>query len=290
MPYLSGTLRPQGQLLSNYTLLSNAGVPNYVAMVSGQRPNPSTEANCTTYSEFPGGAAPDKQGFVAGSGCVYPALALSLADQLGSAGFSWHAYMEDMGNGEPSQNCVHPDSGAVDDSQLPRPGNEYAARHNPFVYFHSLLDLGDCATDDGPLTQLSGDLGKAKSTASYSFISPNLCHSGSEAPCPSGEPGGAASADAFLSQWVPQILASPAYKKDGLLVITFGEADPADPATPTPKVGTLLMSRYLKKNSTSGAAYDPNSLLRSTEDLFGLQPLAAAASAPSFAKPLLGHH
>ena len=37
-------------------------------------------------------------------------------------------------------------------------------------------------------------------------------------------PGGLVSADRFLAPWVPKILASPAYKADGMLVITFDEA------------------------------------------------------------------
>jgi hypothetical protein len=38
-----------------------------------------------------------------------------------------------------------------------------------------------------------------------------------------GQPGGLVSADAFLQKWIPQIMASAAYKHDGLIVITFDE-------------------------------------------------------------------
>ena len=125
MPYLANTLRPQGELLSNYTLLTDAGLPNYIAMVGGQAPNALTSGNCTTYAEFPPSASPDRNGNVAGNGCVYPAQAINLADQLFSARFNWGAYMEDMGKPEPvgqggtapanpPQTCVHPDSGSAD--------------------------------------------------------------------------------------------------------------------------------------------------------------------------------
>ena len=43
--------------------------------------------------------------------------------------------------------------------------------------------------------------------------------------CVDGAPGGLAAADRFLSQWVPKITASPAFRRDGLLVITFDESD-----------------------------------------------------------------
>ena len=39
-----------------------------------------------------------------------------------------------------------------------------------------------------------------------------------------GAPGGLVSADQFLQKWVPIIMASPAYKKDGLIVINFDES------------------------------------------------------------------
>jgi hypothetical protein len=293
MPYLATTLRPQGQLLSGYSLIGKAGLANDIAAVSGQPPNPSTEANCSTYSEFPAGSKANSKGIVSGSGCLYPVETLTLADQLTSGGLQWRGYIEGMAGetGQP-QNCVQPGVGTVDQ---PAPG-AYAARKNPFVYFHSLLDLGDCAVNDVPLTELGNDLGKVAATPNFSFIAPNLCDAGVAGQCPAGVPEGAASADAFLSQWVPKILASPAYKRDGLLIVTFDEANPPDPAATTapvptpPKVGALLLSRFVTGGATDAAPYDPYSLLRSTEDLFGLSHLALAngAKVKSFAPALLG--
>ena len=54
MPYLANTLRPQGKLLSNYTLLTDAGLPNYIAMVGGQAPNALTSGDCANYRGVPG--------------------------------------------------------------------------------------------------------------------------------------------------------------------------------------------------------------------------------------------
>jgi phosphatidylinositol-3-phosphatase len=287
MPYLATTLRPQGELLSGYSLLGGAGAPNEIAAVSGQPPNPSTQANCSTYAEFPSNAPANKQGVVSGSGCVYPVETLTIADQLSSGGFQWRAYMEGMtgATGKP-ENCVHPASGAV---EQPAQGG-YAARQNPFVYFHSLLDLGACASSDVPLTELSGDLSKVSSTPNYSFIAPDLCDAGVAGQCPAGAPSGPAAADSFLAQWAPKILASPAYKQDGLLIVTFGEASPPASASPTPQAGALLLSRYVTKGSTDAGAYNPYSLLRSTEDLFGLSHLAGAggSTVKSFAPALRG--
>ncbi|HEY1595521.1 MAG TPA: hypothetical protein VGF74_09000 [Thermoleophilaceae bacterium] len=264
--YAGQQLRPQGELLSGYQQLPAASdLPSYIAMVSGQPPNAQTSAGCTTYSEFPNSAKVDKKGVVSGAGCVYPVSTLTFADQLTSARHTWRAYLEGMdAGGQPTATCLHPQSGQPDDTQQGRPGDEYAARHNPFVYFHSLLDLGDCAQNDVPLTKLAADLASAKTTGSFSYIAPNLCHDGSEPTCADGSVGGTAAADAFLSQLVPQILASPAYKKNGLLEVAFSS-------------GALLVSPLITAGSSDPAGYNPYSLLRTNEDIFGVTHLAEAA-------------
>jgi len=293
MPYLAGTLRPEGELLSGYSLLEEAALPNQIAAISGQPPNDQTKENCPTFSDFPVSAGLDSKGAVEGAGCLYPVEALTLADQLTAGRFKWRGYMEGMVDeaGKPD-NCVHPESDGTDEPPL----GGYATRNNPFVYFHSLLDLGDCALNDVPLDRLDADLRKIDSTPNYALISPSLCNAGVIGQCPDGTPDGAASADAFLSQWVPKIQSSPAYEKDGLLIVTFGELNPPDPAagaaapTGKPKVGALLLSRFVSPGATDAASYDPYSLLRTIEDLFGLDHLGLAdgAKVKSLAPGLLG--
>lgn len=293
MPYLSGTLRAQGELLSNYALLGEAGLPNQIATISGQPPNPATSAGCPGFEEF-SAAKTSSKGVVQGSGCVYPVETQSLADELGAARLSWRAYVEGMvdATGQPAS-CVHPNPGEA--AVPPVPGG-YAASQNPFVYFHSLLDLGDCSENDLGIDQLTADLRKAEKTPSFSFIAPTLCDAGASGQCPAGTAEGPASADAFLAKWVPKILASPAYKADGLLIVDFAAANPPSAAvatTPAPpadplRVGALLVSPFLTPGSTDAAAYSPYSLLRSSEDLFGLDPLGLAGDAKtkSFAPSL----
>ena len=101
----------------------------------------------------------------------------------------------------------------------------YATRHDPFVYFHSIIDSPTCKTNVVGLDVLTTDLASAATTPNLSYITPNVCDDGHDAPCKDGRPGGLESADAFLATWVPKILASPAYKAGGMLVITFDEAE-----------------------------------------------------------------
>jgi hypothetical protein len=291
MPYLSATLRPQGELLSNYTLLGEGPLANGIAAISGQPPNTATSAGCPTHEEFSSVTA-NSNGILSGSGCVYPVETQTLADQLTLDKLSWRAYADGMVDpeGKPA-NCVYPNPG--EGSGPTQPGG-YAASQNPFVNFHSLLDLGDCSENDVPLDQLSKDLAKAEKTPSYSFIAPTPCNAGTVGQCPAGAPEAAASADAFLSAWVPKILASPAYKADGVLVITFSATNPPVAGAPAPsgdplRTGALLLSPFATPGGTDSGAYNPYSLLRSSEELFALKPLGAAAGAKtkSFAAGLL---
>lgn len=289
MPYLNGTLRPQGLLLERYAALDAGALPNGIAAISGQPPNPATKGGCPEYEAFT--TAPNGKGVLGGAGCVYPVETLTIADQLTLAQLGWHAYVGGMVDeaGKPAS-CVHPDPG--ESSTAVQPGG-YAASQNPFTYFHSLLDLGDCGENDVPLDQLSKDLAKAEKTPSYSFIAPTPCEAGTAAQCPPGEVEGAAAADAFLSTWVPKILASPAYKADGALIVAFSGVNPVSPGGVPPtgeglRTGALVVSPFAQPGGTDSAPYDAYSLLRSSEDLLGLEPLglAAGAKVKSFASSL----
>jgi hypothetical protein len=289
--YLVHDLLPKGVLLSELHTLDDADLPNGIALVSGQPPNPQTQQDCPTYADFPASAKPGADGAITASGCVYPVTTLSLADQVGSAGRSWRAYVQ--GTGE-AKSCRRPASGGADTTLTPNPSDPYATRHNPFVYFHSLLDLGDCTSNDVDLSKLDGDLGKVATTPALAFIAPDLCHDGSSDPCAAGQPGGTAASDAFLAEWVPKILASPAYKQDGLLVVMFDGVRSPAAGTPAPadprRVGALLVSQWTKPGTTDATTGDPYALLRTIEDLLGLTHLARAGGSGvhSFAGVALG--
>jgi hypothetical protein len=288
-PYLNGTLRPKGTLLTGASSLGRTDLPDHVALISGQPPNEDTRAGCATYTEIPQTAKPDKAGEITAKGCAYPSTVITVADQLAAAGSTWRAYVEDLDKGQPPRtSCRRPASGAVDDTVVARPGDGYTTRHNPFVYFHSLLDLSGCDSFDGPLAPLETDLTKAKTTPAFSYIVPNLCNDGTASPCADGSPGGLAAADAFLAAWVPRILASPAYADGGLLLVTFagGAAAPAGPEAPV-RNGALVVSRFATAGATDDTAIDPYGLLRTVQDALGLKPLARSANASSLLDTVL---
>ena len=162
-PYLAQRLRSRGAFLPNYYEIGHMSLDNYIAMVSGQAPNTQTQADCQFYGDFTPGT-PTSDGQYRGSGCVYPPGVATVANQLEGSGYSWKGYMEDMNAKAPpatETRCRHPALNSQDDTQQAEVGDQYAARHNPFVYFHSLIDSGACAAGDVPLGQLDTDLGSA---------------------------------------------------------------------------------------------------------------------------------
>src|SRR5262249_28892620 len=118
-------------------------------------------------------------GQIVGDGCVFPAPAfgthgaITIGDQLDalrrrddddrdddrdpddqgdrrSRRLAWRGYAEDMGD-DPSRDfgspdplggtdCAHPVIGGADNSNSAAANDQYATRHNPFVYFHTVID------------------------------------------------------------------------------------------------------------------------------------------------------
>jgi hypothetical protein len=291
-PFLAKTLPSMGALLPEYHAIGHLSLDNYIAVVSGQGPNPQTQSDCQIFTEFaPGTEGPDGQAM--GSGCVYPASVKTIANQLEDKGLRWKGYMEDMALAEP-KSCRHPGLNQRDGTQSATAGDQYAARHNPFVYFHSIIDGPSCAANDVDLGMMPADIASAATTASYSFITPDLCSDGHDEPCVDGRPGGLKSIDAFLKEWVPKILQSPGFRDDGLLVVSFDEAENdasaccGEKAANTPnaggdepgpgggKIGAVLISPFIKPGTVDPTPYNHYSFLRTTEDLFGLPHLGYA--------------
>lgn len=309
--YFSETLPEKGELLSNYYAVTTGDLANEIALVSGQGPNPATAANCPEYKDF---ATPtlSATGQAEGEGCVYPAEAETLAGQLVAAKKSWKAYVEGIGSGQAGEptTCRHPAIGEADPAQAPRPGDPYETWRNPFVYFHSIVDSPECAERDVGIEQLGVDLKKDTHTPSFSYIVPDACHDGSEAPCEPGAPAGLAAAQPWLEKTIAEIEASPAYKKSGLIAITSAQARqdlpqpdtsaccgtpeypnlPAQEVAPPPasgpvkesggggRVGMLLLSPFVAPGTVDESGYYNHfSFLLSVDELLEVPPLGYAA-------------
>jgi hypothetical protein len=307
-PYLAVTLRHMGGLLQNYYAVGHDSLDNYVAQISGQAPDHATQNDCGVWTKFrPANMIEKPFGQLVGDGCVYPASIPTLGNQLSAAHLTWKAYLQDMGN-QPARDhttmtkqgpaCGHPMVGKPDDTEGATAADQYATRHEGFMYFESVIgNQAYCDAHVLSFQPLLKDLSKASTTPSFSWLSPNLCMDGHDAPCADGDPGGLTEINGFLHIWVPEILHSPAYK-NGLIMITFDEGStsqaccgetpgtsPSHPNAPEPgmsgpgggKVGALLLSPFIKPGTVSTVDYNHYSMLRTIEDIFGLSHLGDAA-------------
>ena len=112
---------------------------------------------------------------------------MTVADQLEATARTWRGYMESMGD-DPARDggttCAHPRIGAPDRAQEATPHDQYATRHNPFVYFHSIIDdQARCDERVVKLAELTDDLRDAASTPNFAYIVPDLCSDGHDDPC-----------------------------------------------------------------------------------------------------------
>jgi hypothetical protein len=266
--YLNQVLVPQGELVKNYYATGHVSLDNYVAQVSGQAPNLVSNSDCIgrtgggTFNDVLPGTLDLNQaaypGQVDGQGCVYPAAVQTIGSQLDAAypsttDHNWRAYAEDMGNdpvrdgGTPDPlggtDCAHPQQAsgaAVDDTNSASATDQYATRHNGFMYFHSVIDnqaacnqnvvplggvtVGTGGNPDAFTGHLAQDLASETTTPRFSFVSPNLCNDGHDSPCvgtnvEGTQSGGLPAVNIWLQHWMPMILNSPAYQSGSMLVV-----------------------------------------------------------------------
>jgi hypothetical protein len=83
---------------------------------------------------------------------------------------------------------------------------------------------------------------------------------------------------------VPGILRSPAYKRDGALLIVFTGPGARRGGDAPVRTGALVLSKFTQPGSRDAHTFGPFSVLRTLENIFGLTPLARAAGARGFDK------
>ena len=194
-------------------------------------------------------------------GCVYPSSVPTIFNQLSAAGVSWKGYAQDLGNPDASgathavSACGAPSNDPTN-SPVPNPGSanatdQYVPKHFPLPWFHSIIDNAATMCDSShvanlfdPQNGLYHDLQSEATTPEFSWISPNNCSDAHDAVCHGNNlsggwidantpapavnyTGGLYAADLFLEHIVPEIEASPAFKDNGLIDISFDEGFPA---------------------------------------------------------------
>jgi len=168
------------------------------------------------------------------------------AQSIFSLAPSWGAYEESM-----HRPCTHWFTGA------------YAASHNPAVYY---TNLPSCAANDVNIRALRPTL-DADALPAFVFITPNMCHSMHNCSVGTG--------DGWLRHVIRRLAESAAYARGTMAIfVTFDESDPDDSDD---RIATLVISPSTPSHTRSGQSFDHYALLRTTEEMLGLQPLLGQA-------------
>lgn len=247
-PYINNTLLTQGAYAKDYhNIPRSAGSlhpsePNYLLLETGMIAFP--DHTFTT----------DDSPSVQNSTSSHTHLTYLLKKN----GYTWKSYQEDISGTVCPIEAVH----------------NYAPKHNPFVFFRDVSGTPSsnntyCQTHIRPLSELSGDL-QAGMTANYTFITPNLQNDMHD--------GTIAQGDTWLSQVVPMITHSSAFKQDGALFITWDEGSDGNDNTNNNPIGMIIRSPFSKANYSNSLSYSHASLVKTIEEIFHLSPLLGTAA------------
>lgn len=175
-----------------------------------------------------------------------------IADQIEAAGLTWKAYQESMG--EPCGLKSH---------------GRYAAKHNPFAFFDDINGWDGtafhpelrCNAHVVDYTELDKDIA-AGTVPNYVFITPNLDNDMHD--------GSVLDADKWLKTEITKIMATDAYKNNGVIFL-LGDEGGGYPAEDDPPF--IMISELAKKGYQSTEDYDTSSYLKTVQSLMGLAPL-----------------
>jgi phosphatidylinositol-3-phosphatase len=254
-PYINSLIAANGPgvLATNYKDSgTHPSLPNYLYMISGD-------------PQYIGGVDLGAKTF------PFPVDKPNLGTQLETANIKWRSYQESMGTP-----CKLTDGAS----------GTYAMKHDPFLYFKDQQNGANnlCANTNVDYSTFATDL--ATNTYRYMFITPNLTSDGHD---PATDPAlGLQHSDTWLSNEVPKILASDAYKAGGVLFITWDEAEGRG-TDDKDQVPMIILSPKLKQpGARSATAYTHGSYLATVEDLLKLPRLATVTNTPAmleFFKP-----
>src|SRR5437868_3389619 len=181
--------------------------------------------------------------------------ASNVADQIEASGRSWKAYMEGM-----------PSACFVGDAY------PYMQKHNPWIYYNDIrTNATRCAAHVVPFSQFGTDL-SGGSVPNYVWITPNMCNDMHDCSIATG--------DSWLSQQVPGILNSSAFRNGGVLFITWDEGSTSAGCCTDAaggRVVTLVISPLGRTGFQSSTPETHYSLLRTIEDSWNLPRLGGAS-------------
>ncbi len=273
-------------------IFTNPAAPYLNSLIIPGNPNAAQVAYATAYFNAGNGVHPSEPNYVwaeAGSDFADhsdadPRFANSnifnvphLAAQFNTAGISWRNYQEDVQLSTAPTNSAAGTTGPTN----PYYGNtqfNYAVKHNPMAFFTDTYNQNVF-----PLAQFFTDL-TTNSIARYTWITPNQfndAHSGLTGGFTylgthyTGDQAAIAQGDNFLSIVVPEIMASPAYQTNGVIIIWWDESEGGDSSGF--RIPEIIISPLSKGNAyASSVPLNHSSDIKTMEEIFSLGTLTNA--------------
>ena len=194
-----------------------------------------------------------------------------LTGQFNETGVSWNNYQEDVQLANSPTNSASGTNGPVNLFYGTTQYN-YAVKHNPMAFF------SDSALQNVyPLAQLFLDLDN-NAVGQYNWITPNQYNDAHSAlnggftylgTHYTGDQASIAQGDNFLSLVIPEIMASKAYKHNGMIIIWWDETEGGDTSSFT--IPEIIISPLAKGNAyASTVPMNHSSDIKTMEEIFGL--------------------
>ena len=177
---------------TNYYGVAHPSQPNYLALTSGSTQGMRSDGTVTIHAR-------------------------NLVDQLEARGKTWKAYMQSM--------FSHGNTNKLVTSM-----GDYARKHNPFVSYADIQHDPARMAHIVDFSHFATDLA-SQAVPDFAWISPDVCHDmhgraalRSDDPCGNAQ-GAIRLGDSFLRTTVAEIMQSPAWSENALILITWDEDD-----------------------------------------------------------------
>lgn len=248
LPYLNSLANQYG-LATNYFANQHSSLGDYFVLTAGEAPQLN--------------AIGDLAGTVSDDNVVR---------ELNSHNKSWKVYAESL-----------PSVGYTGPSIYP-----YKKQHNPFAYLSDVVNNPAQANNLVPFPEFADDLANDH-LPNYAYIVPNVqddmhdCPTGKGESCATADKQGAA--DNWLRTTIGPLINSTGFQRDGLLVITFDEAELSDMTNGGGRIATVIIGSNVKHGYKSTTFYQHESTLRLTLEALGVMNFPGkAATAPSMSE------
>lgn len=261
-PYLNGTLAAQSARAANFVdeLPGYNSEPHYIVMEAGTNVFADTTFSC---DNDPGSSCSH---FFRTPNWTKSTDHLTAQIEAARPPLTWMTYQEDI---SPRTTGACPVNSA----------GQYAAKHNPFVFFADTAgappaaDNAHCIAHTRNLDQFMADMQGGK-LANYVFITPNLCHDmHGHGGCGDDT---VADGDTFLQGFLPPVLAW-AKNNEAVVFVTWDEGKKGL------KLPFYAAGAGVKAGYEGKVEYSHRSIIKTVERIFGLPTLESVKSANDLA-------